>query len=238
MNRESLYRNLREVVNENPPAWAEDKLEAFKYRDIDNFVTSMYWSDSESIKIQDIVGTVHPDYAGRSWLYLLNNGKRMESVNLPLLAENPVYYYEKALKKPTMEYIKIEGNKIFIIEGNHRSCIAKFLSNYQDLTGLRELHGVSLKAYNIDILFKGYFDVLGMLLRKTGKYYSLSVEKTALSRDDAPGWYKEYYDLKAVLELSGLTVKLTANEMEEIAYESFKPFKKLFGKYKHIWRAI
>jgi hypothetical protein len=237
MNQDKLNENLKDYVNQNPPDWAEDIMKVYsdEYRKlVDNYAISKYWSDNESVNVQDIAGTSHPDYAGGSWLNLLNNGKRMISVNLPLLKENPGYYYEASPKKPNMEYVRID-DKTFIQEGNHRTCIARFLFFYQSMA---ILHGVTLDAYTIDYRFKKLYKTLEKVFKDTGKYASLSVEKATLSRQDTGGWYREYYDLKAVLHLSELTVQLSSQDMEGIITESSKPLRKVFGQYKHIWRAL
>jgi hypothetical protein len=236
MNADALHSNLREYVNNNPPDWARNIMEEFSVEHralIDRYAVSKYWCASESINVMDIAGTAHPDYAGKSWLNLLDNGKRMDS-NLSLLVKNPGYYYEKELKNPTMTYVRID-DKTFIGEGNHRTCIARFLFHYQ---GLTILHGVSVKSYIIDYGFKSVYEDFEAMLKKLRGYNSLSIEKTTLSRQDTGGWYREHYELKAVLNLSDRTVKLSLNDMKDIMKEYPKPFKKFTGKYKHIWRVL
>jgi hypothetical protein len=235
MDKNTLHSNLREYVNQNPPDWAGNIMEEFTvgYRELaDKYASSKYWSSNESLNIQDIAGTEHPDYAGGSWLNLLNNGKRMQSVNLPLLSENPGYYYENELKKPNMEYVRID-DKTFIIEGNYRTCIARFLFHYQ---GLAILHGVTLEAYTIDYCFKRVFERLAEILMKYP--CNLSLERRTLSRQDTAGWYREYYELKAVLVTERGKYQLFTGDMEEMIVESYKPMRRLFGKYKHIWRSL
>jgi hypothetical protein len=228
------HKGLLDYVSQNKPSWGGDKLETFgdeQRKLIERYAVSKYWSDSESINIQDIAGTAHPDYAERTWLYLLSNGKRMATVNLPLLESNPGYYYEAVGKKPNMEYVRIDGTT-YIMEGNHRTCIARFLFYYQ---GLAVLHGVALEQYTIDHGFRTAYETLEKVLRRS----RLSVERTALSRQDTGGWYRENYELKAALELSeGGAVKLSTEDMIGIIAESGKPLKRFFGKYKYIWRGL
>jgi len=93
---------------------------------IDSFCVEVEWKDDVEVELAAITGTVHPDYQGRTWLWLLKYGKRMK-INLNLLMHNPRYYFLSEKKIPSMSYLQI-GKKYYVYsDGNHRTCIAKFL---------------------------------------------------------------------------------------------------------------
>ncbi len=82
------------------------------YPDIhqDAYLISAHLSSAESVNPMELVGTAHPDYIGLSSLDMLTAGKRMDSINLPLLSKNPEYYLETTKKEPVMNYARVDGN--------------------------------------------------------------------------------------------------------------------------------
>lgn len=80
-----------ERIQANAPAWAHEQLVAWdtaEFAAMSDFITEHYWTGQGSINVYRIVGTDHPQYAGMSWLELLERGKRMD-INIPLLEKNP-----------------------------------------------------------------------------------------------------------------------------------------------------
>jgi hypothetical protein len=241
-NLANLHLDLLERVNANPPHWAEDIL--LPYGDVKQgkllrYAISKYNSYKDSVNVQDVVGTAHPDYANKSWLWLLNNGERMNA-NLSLLATNPSYYLETSKKEPEMGFIEIDGktyiNSFIRGKGNHRTCIARFFLCYQELT---VLHGVEKTTYLIDHHFKSLVEALEDTLTRKRIHYSLDVIKTAIERvDTSGGWYRDNYSLQVKLEIpkNGWNGYLTAKDIQEILIDSERPFNKYFGKYSAIWK--
>jgi hypothetical protein len=230
-----LHLNLLEYANQNPPSWAEDILE--HYSDDGKlllFESSKYWCDNESINIHDIVGTAHGNYSDRSWLHLLNRGIRMLNINLPLLASNPNYYLEVARKEPKMEYTTVDDKTYIHMEGNHRTCIARFYFYYQ---GLTTLHGVKVEKHFIDHSFKTAYEHLEKIVTSAVKC-KMEVQKTTLNRVDTAGWCREFYETTAMLRTfkDDRAYKLTLPDIYELLLDSQRPFKGLFGKYKELWR--
>jgi hypothetical protein len=223
-------------VNASPPDWAKIILQPYGYEQerLIDYALSRYWSYSDSVNVQDIAGTAHPDYSGRSWLWLLNNGKRMKNLNLPLLASNPSYYFETSKKEPYMEFTQIDDKTYINKEGNHRTCIARFFFHYQ---GLTTLHGVKKESYLIDHHFKSLAETLEDVLKDKRIGYSLRIVKTAIERIDTGGWYRENYSLRAELEIikSGWKGSLDASSMLEILIDSKRPLRGYFGRYKGVW---
>ena len=74
---------------------------------------------------------------------MLSNGKRMES-NLESYNRNPDYYFNSDNK--SLHYYSLDGKNYFILEGNHRSVIARFALHYKRKT---HLHGVNIEKLKI-----------------------------------------------------------------------------------------
>ncbi|KAE9673244.1 hypothetical protein GP720_25060, partial [Escherichia coli] len=77
-------------VQANVPVWAHEQLatwDAAEFAAMSDFITEHYWTGQGSINVYRIVGTDHPQYAGMTWLELLERGKRMD-INIPLLEKN------------------------------------------------------------------------------------------------------------------------------------------------------
>ncbi len=160
-------------------------------KSLEPFCVSYYWCNSESVNVFQVIGTAHPDYIGATWIDMLKLGKRM-SLNLGLLAQNPIYYFESKKKEPDMNYTKI-NDKIYISrEGNHRTAIAKALFYY---TGDTVLHGIDFQEYKIDFSLKENFEKLKKLLFAKFPYIEAKIERKTVKREDTAGWFKEYYEI-------------------------------------------
>ena len=90
----TILNNKIEPYPENKNLWEQ-------------FVTSYFWTGSKVVNVFEVIGTAHPDYIGATWIDMLKLGKRMRSINLPLLEENPGYYFDTSDKIPDMHYTKI-----------------------------------------------------------------------------------------------------------------------------------
>ncbi|ENZ4546156.1 hypothetical protein ACGL22_005033, partial [Escherichia coli] len=61
-------------VQANIPVWAHEQLAAWdaaEFAAMSDFITEHYWTGQGSINVYRIVGTDHPQYAGMTWLALL-----------------------------------------------------------------------------------------------------------------------------------------------------------------------
>ena len=97
-----------------------------------------------SVDLTRVAGTTHPDYGGMPWGRLkpqsdndLCGLKRAMSA-MRLLRGNPHYYLSRA-PKPAWSFYEIYG-QFFIIEGNHRTVVARFLLSLNQLPPI--VHGV------------------------------------------------------------------------------------------------
>ncbi|MDX8401826.1 MAG: hypothetical protein R8K47_04275 [Mariprofundaceae bacterium] len=189
-----MNTDLLNLLKTDPPYWAEeeicqwmgdDRLESYK-----PFARSHYWCDAGSLNLRLVVGTDHPDYQGKSWSWLLNNGKRMRN-NLELLRVNPDYYHDVAPKSPSMYFISVDGHHWFIHgDGNHRTCIGRFFLECQ---GQHTIHGVSLSDWRIDHGMHDLFDKMQEIIRERRLPFLLRVGRETTSRADGPGWQREEY---------------------------------------------
>ncbi len=160
-------QSLLDRANLEPPLWAGKKILAWddaEFRRLEPFITATYWCDQESINVHRVIGTQHPDYQGKTWLEFLNGGKRMD-INLPLHRSNPGYYLDTERKLPSMHYVSLDGLSYYVsVDGNHRSCIAKFDFHYN---GRTMLHGVTVVRHQVDRAFYQYYRALTGYARAT-----------------------------------------------------------------------
>lgn len=126
--------SFTEQVQRDMPQWANDPLlawDATAFAAMSDFITEHYWTGQGSINVFRIVGTDHPQYAGMTWLELLERGNRMD-INIPLLEKNPGYYTQAEQQHAGMSFVSTDGVDWYVsTDGNHRSCLARFLFHLQ-----------------------------------------------------------------------------------------------------------
>jgi len=203
---------------------------------IENFAVYHYWSDSEPINIFNVIGTAHPDYIGLPWIDMLKAGKRMATINLPLLAENPRYYFEQTKKEPSMHFTKIDDRLYISGEGNHRTAIAKVLFFY---TGNHIFHGVEYSEFSIDHQAVELFENIKRKLLERRMPIEIQVKRVNTKREDTAGWKKDYYNISFIFtnHKTNKTLILDKNDsmvfLEELN-SGTSLIKRMFskGKYK------
>jgi len=196
---------------------------------IDLFCIEMEWRDYSAVELDSVIGSLHPNYQGYTWGWLLRYGKRMGK-NLELLVRNPAYYFSSEKKLPSMSYLNLEGKYYVYYDGNHRTCIAKFLFPLLN----RENVFSGVEVYRKDLDFNAYraWKKLG------GPEGKVLVEKKKISREDGSGWMREEYELRfTVFKGRKCYQNLTSNELIELSRERERSFltkvrlsiSKLFG---------
>lgn len=214
----AVSTDLTQAILADIPTWASQKLKAWdenSFRAREPFVSEKYWSGQHSINVFEVAGTAHPDYQGMSWLDFLAKGKRMRQ-NLLLQEQNPDYYLVEDIKQPTMYYIEIDGSGWHVNgDGNHRTCIARFMFHGM---GRTMLHGVNVESYRTDqrafAAFQKLRDVAAI------KCLPIIVEphRRTLSREDTAGWMREHYEVRIrVCDLQKNTEDLLTPD-EALAY--------------------
>lgn len=156
------------------------------------FAVSRYWTGSKIVNVFEVVGTAHPDYIGATWVTMLRVGKRMRSINLPLLRENPGYYFTTEEKAPDMHYTRINGKLYISGEGNHRTSICKALFAF---LGRQNFGAVKYEEYQIDEEALSLYQEVSRLLALKAMPIQIQPVAANYKREDTPGWKKDYYRL-------------------------------------------
>ncbi len=185
---------LREQARRRPPHWADQVIRPWDdalYARLEPFRTHVYWTDQGSINVFRVVGTQHPDYQGRSWRWFLEGGKRMDE-NLELLRVNPDYYADTVAKRPSMYYLSMDGTDWYVgADGNHRTCIARFLFSHD---GRTMLHGVHLTDHRFDHELRRLYLRLQELAREADPAILVEPINRPIGREDTPGWKLDLFE--------------------------------------------
>lgn len=154
-----------------------------------DFIIEEIWHDDAAIPVDKIVGTQHVDYIGITWEELLHQGKRMH-INLPLVRQNPDYYFSDEKKLPTMSFNK--HNDLYYVagDGNHRSAIAKFLFFFESQ---RLLTHVSVYEYVVDWEGHNAIENLTETILKSGMHFTVKTNREAVERDDSSGYKNDRF---------------------------------------------
>lgn len=223
------------AARRDPPHWAGQKLHAWNlsaFREAEPFAIEKYWSGQQSINVFEVVGTQHPDYQGMAWFELLERGKRMRQ-NLALQASNPGYYLDDGVKTPTMYYVAIDGSGWYVAgDGNHRTCIARFMFHRM---GRTMLHGVNVESWRTDIHAREVFGALREAIARKGLPLLVEPWREKLSREDTAGWMRETFRVGILLRdvVQGTEERLTANEAERKLYDIERE-----SRFRRWWRRI
>jgi hypothetical protein len=170
-----------------------DEIEPYPdVKSLERFAVSCFWSGSHVVNPFEVVGTAHPDYIGATWIKMLKLGKRMKSINLPLLRDNPGYYFNYEDKAPEMHYAKINGRLYISGEGNHRTSIAKALFAF---LGMQNFGAVKYEEYQVDEEAINLFEEASQLLARKALPIRIEPVRENYKREDTPGWKKDYYKL-------------------------------------------
>jgi len=220
---------LLDAALSDPPHWASEVIRPWDeglFQRVHAFVTDKYWSGQHSINVFSVVGTQHPDYIGLTWLEFLQRGKRMRE-NLRLHAVNRDYYFDTAVKQPSMYYVSLDGLRWYVAgDGNHRTCIARFDFHR---VGATMLHGVHLEDYRVDWTFWRLYQSLKKAL---GEKAVLTPERRCIARSDTSGWMHETYEISLLWREAGRETRLDRRQADTLLHERLKKsglFGRLFG---------
>ncbi len=188
VDTEAIIRQVQEV-----DSVLNNTIEAFPdLEQLRPFAVTHYWSDSQVVNVFEVVGTAHADYIGATWITMLRLGKRMRSLNLPLLRENPGYYFDLGRKEPEMHYTRVNGRLYISGEGNHRTSIAKVMFAF---LVMQNFGGVKFEELWIDAEAMRLIAEARQLILLKGLPLHLEPHRQAVKREDTPGWKKDFYDL-------------------------------------------
>ena len=150
----------RLIEDKGLPSFASDRLASFDH--------SVYFERKSSTRtgtvyLNAVIGTSHGDYAGYSWLDLLPTDYRTHAeeehrnrtinglqgrlkrgwAGLKELHANPDYYLSRCHKNH-LGFYKM-GADYYIVEGNHRVVLGRFLLSLNSLP--EKMHGVSVTEF-------------------------------------------------------------------------------------------
>ena len=183
--------NLIEHVKKNNNPYLNSTIEAFPEDLISSpFVTREKWENNKTVDVFEIVGIAHPNYIGLSWIDMLKEGKRMSTVNLPLLEKNPEYYLGNNPKNPTIEYTKINDEIYISGDGYHRTSIAKVLLYF---LGQIQFSGVKCREIEVDLRLAMFVDQAKALISEKKLPFIIEVKKQHVKRKDGPGWSEDFF---------------------------------------------
>ena len=137
--------------------------------------------------------------------------------NLALLLHNPGYYFSNEKKLPSMSYLQIDGKYYIYCDGNHRTCIAKFLFPLLDKRPV--LSGVETYRKRLDFeAYRAWKELGG----PEGKVFT---KRRKLSREDGSGWMREHYELRfTVFKGKRCYQNLSSEELMELSQERERSF--------------
>jgi len=223
--------NLIKHVKKNNNPYLNSTIEAFPEDLIlSPFVTREKWENNKTVDAFEIVGIAHPDYVGLSWIDMLKAGKRMSTVNLPLLEKNPDYYLENGQKDPAIEYTKVNDEIYISGDGYHRTSIAKVLLY---LLGQTQFSGVKCREIEVDLQLAMFVDQAKALIAEKKLPLVIEVKKQHVKRKDGPGWSEDFFvpeiEVINIKKLRSIYLK-TINEIMLFIYEvdKYNLFRKFF----------
>ncbi|EFC4831988.1 hypothetical protein [Salmonella enterica] len=221
-------------VQANVPVWAHEQLAAWdaaEFAAMSDFITEHYWTGQGSINVYRIVGTDHPQYAGMTWLELLERGKRMD-INIPLLEKNPGYYTQAEQQHAGMSFVSTDGIHWYVsADGNHRSCLARFLFHLQG-EGRTQLHNVAQSVYHTDREFRSACREIHNLtepLSRHGVYLRLQTRRQCVSREDLACWKVDRFSTEALL---------TVDDVRAGGHDRPSVYKALLLNAADAWREV
>ena len=231
---ENTMTRLKLFGIDNCPHFADTTLKnlnSINQSELSKFIVQDEKHESASINVFKVVGTKHPNYAGGTWLDLLENGRRMDH-NLKRFIENPGYYLENRTKEPYMHYVSFDGDEIYIgEEGNHRTCIARLFFHSE---GSTILHGVRLETFTIDWAFKNLFDNISAFITTRKLSIYLSLQNKIVERKDAANWKMDTYQILVKVRRSSKVYELNYTDLQDLFQNLQKP---LWKRIVQPWRS-
>ncbi|CBV43945.1 ribosome modulation factor [Halomonas elongata] len=177
-----------------PPEWSQAPIkpwEAVYNREASAFVSHEYWSDTGSVNVFRVVGTMHQQYQGKTWLQFLLGGKRMQH-NLQRLMDNPDYYLHPVIRQPKIDFYTVDGLDYYVgSDGNHRTCLARF---FLDQEGKSQLHEVTVHHHHLDQAFLHVYHALQASIREHQVAKVIWPDRRLLGRDDTAGWKVDRFE--------------------------------------------
>jgi len=200
-------------------------------KSVDDFIVVKHLKLNTNADITKVHGTDHLKYIGISYLDMLEKGLKMD-INIPLLLENPVYYYETQAKNPTIYYTFFntpDGGEVGFVDGdgNHRTCLAKVIEAFDK--NYKYVSGITKVSYKVDYAIKAKFSFLKEELNKLG--YRLNIKKEDVGLEEDKNNHSVKWRYKHKFEIAGKNRYLELNSLDEVDLVELMPlFKKIIYK--------
>ncbi|MBR7782329.1 hypothetical protein [Undibacterium luofuense] len=156
----SIHPDIHFLLQSETPEFANDRMEHFDKREVlDLPFTQMIGS----VDLAQVVGTLHPDYAGHTWIELLptrpdrtqtisNNGRsqyqglmKRGHRCIERLWTNPGYYTSHEGKE-YWSFSKL-GDRYYVNQGNHRTVVGRFFLSLNKQSTV--IHGVGITEFHL-----------------------------------------------------------------------------------------
>jgi hypothetical protein len=190
----TIASSLLDRANASPPSWSTEKLDAWEDSDAfikQPFIVQEHWTANQSVNVFHVIGTRNSSYFGWNWLEFLNQGKRM-SANLQELAKNPDYYFAQQIKLPVMSFVGYDSTQLYVdADGNHRTCIARFLFGQTSCT---QLAGVDVRLLILDEEFLTLFQEVQRVINEKGLNTLAQATRRLVGREDSSGWKVDRFE--------------------------------------------
>lgn len=216
-------KSFIERVRDTEIPFKSNVIERFSIHDLHkDFVIEEHSTDNDSILVDDIAGTDHDSYVGLTWEEMLHKGERMYT-NLPLVENNPQYYYTIGRKDNKINFAKFNGKYYVIGAGNHRSAIAKFLFFF---SGHRYLHSVHVDEYKMDARgFDAIESITECIEEKGLKNLSVKKWREIVREESGVDWKKNYF--QTVVQIKNHTSNEIILIKDLLDPQSFHSLKRL-----------
>ncbi len=128
-----LRTDIHAVLAERMPAFANDVLVPFSEYDLRPQTLERRPMQNQIVDLSRVIGTMHPDYSGYTWLELLGGGNATSTPQLKRIdkamsnAQSNPDYYSSALTKDEWYFYLVDGRYYIGENGNHRTVLARFL---------------------------------------------------------------------------------------------------------------
>jgi hypothetical protein len=218
-----LETNFYKKLTNYPPVFSSKIIGNFNDTGLSeklNFVTKKEIIPSASIDINTIVGTDNDEIAGLTWQEFLHSGAKMPDAILQA-ESNPSYYHNNNIKEG-IAYTCVDEETFVSGDGNHRSCIAKYLLINSDD---HQIHGVRITKLSVANDIFENFKNIQYLFRKSPVFKHIRFNfKESIQKQSNALTYE--YELKFSL------LNTRSNKDYTILVEEFPKIEKAISSYK------
>jgi len=142
------------------------------------------------VNIFEIVGTNVDNVQNDNWLDMFLLAKDMLPEHFKQIQNNLEKYLSQ---KQTVSCIKINDTIFVDLSDIFQIAIAKNLCYF---SGCNFFWPARIEEWNIDLEFIGLYEKLQKIVVQKELPLQISILNKRIKREDAPGWYKDYFDVR------------------------------------------